>query len=240
VSTKIFPFDRKAAESRLRAETKRQERERLQEEENTIWRELVGEDLQRRRAASAERLKPRNDPKPRREARRIDAFELTVEEFKRAAVESVAIAMQIIKEDDPARKVVENWGLREKVDGAVFLAVMRMGGVHLSDKGEFWHQRVTPDRVEDLNAFKNEIRIEMRRQARQLLREASERVRGAVLVTLRNCLSIDRCERTHNSVEDLVGAALATDGPRSRTRAHTSLRNSWKSGGRSRKDKRLW
>ena len=46
-------FDRKAAETRVRAEQKRRERDRLKTEEAAIWDQLVAEQLEAARSRSA-------------------------------------------------------------------------------------------------------------------------------------------------------------------------------------------
>jgi hypothetical protein len=64
VARKIFPFDPKAAQSRLRAETKRQARELVKAQEAVIWNGLVAEQLATARSRSVEPRAPKQRPKP--------------------------------------------------------------------------------------------------------------------------------------------------------------------------------
>jgi hypothetical protein len=194
--TKIFPFDRQTAASRLRAESKRVARERQRTEEAAIWASLVKEqiDVDRRKKAKP-LLKPH---RPRTEATPVDPLKRVTEEIWACAEGTIKSLMndRAVFHDNRGREMPR----------AFALAHCRLEGFWIhplyATRTRLWLRRILgPDRRPDdeektlITATVLAARTVVRRSVRDILRNSSPELRAQTLLYLRRMRVTSREDR---------------------------------------------
>jgi hypothetical protein len=202
VARKIFPFDPKAAQSRLRAETKRQARELVKAEEAVIWNGLVAEQLATARSRPVEPWAPKQRPNkstPLEDGERalqqaielfnqyVDAEEERVKRYCRDIFEEITRC-----ENAHGKDVWDKPDVVRTLDAQarLFTGGRMRGFMHRPDVGNprlvALVRRARRLRGDDvLDGVLDAAKARLRRIVRTFLRTAPQRLRVAVLQQLR-------------------------------------------------------